>query len=213
MLDCMKMLQNHYDLLHDIGGLNIAPFTIELIPDKDNNLRFVYAEHNIPGIFKDSRVIDLAHANTHSNLQEILADDKALNTLSNIIDISERFHRETKKAGRAMYPDIWGENNILGVKDNNVFPEYSLHQTFSPSNNGYLLLVTSSLLKADGIGLFNQRPDFRLVIFHTLESMKRLVDQLGKNTEERILRPTPMESVLFFLADIKTQMSKAGINF
>ena len=217
MLECLKLLKDYYTLLRDLGhskGLNIAPFDIELIEDKNKNLRLVYAEPNIPGIFKDDRVIDLSHANTHSNPQKILIDDQALNSLSNIVDLCKEFHAETKKDGRSMYPDIWGENNILGIKNNAVFNDHALKQDSSPSNTGYPLFGTSSLIKLNGPKrLFNQRPDFQLVIAHVLDSMQRLVDQRGKNTEERILRPTPMESVLFFLADTKTQMSKAGINF
>ena len=217
MLDCLKFLEDNYALLKEIGsskGLNILPFSTKLISDKNGNLRVVYAEPDVGEIFKDPRIIDLAHANTYSNPQTVLADDKALNSLSNIIDFCKEFHRQTKSQGRSMYPDIWGENNILGIKDKNALEEYSLKLDPFPQNSGYPLFGNSSLLKANGSeGLFNQRPDFRLVIFHTLESMKRLVDQIGKNTEERILRPTPMESVLFFLADTKTQMSKAGINF
>jgi hypothetical protein len=215
MLECLKLLKDYYTLLRDLGrskGLNIAPFDIELIEDKNKNLRLVYAEPNIPGIFKDDRVIDLSHANTHSSPQKILIDDQALNSLSNIVDLCKEFHAETKKDGRSMYPDIWGENNILGIKNNAVFNDHALKQDSSPSNTGYPLFGTSSLIKLNAPKrLFNQRPDFQLVIAHVLDSMQRLVDQRGKPTEERILRPTPKESLLFALSEIKTKMSQAGL--
>jgi hypothetical protein len=210
MEDCLKFLEDHYSLLRGIGsskGLNIAPFSTELIPDKNGNLRVVYAEPDVGGIFRDPRIMDLAHANIHSNPEGVLSDDQALKSLSNIIDFSKEFHLITRKKGRPMYPDIWGEYNILGIKKAlDVFREYSLNLNHFPQNYGYPLLGNSSLLKAnDSNGLFNERPDFQLIISCVLDSMQRLIEQ-------RALPLDPIHNILFQLAHIKTIVNKSGVN-
>ena len=217
MRDCLKFLADHYDLLREISsskGLNILPFNTELIPDRNGNLRVVYAEPDVGRIFKDPRIIDLAHARIYSSPRAVLSDDRALASLSNIVDLSRQFYYQTKKAGRPMYPDIWGENNVLGIKAPQLLTEYSLNLNNIPKNSGYPLLGNSSLLKAnDSHGLFNERPDFQLVISSVLGSMQRLIDQKSKSVEQRALHLDPIQDLLFQLAHMKTRMNQVGVNF
>jgi hypothetical protein len=113
-----------------------------------------------------------------------------------------------------MHLDIWGENNILGINDVRVLTEHGLHPNHWPEKPGYPLFGNSSLLKAnDSDGLFNERADFRLIISLVLDSMERIIEKQGKPIEERGLRFTPIEKILFYMADTKTALSRAGINF
>lgn len=170
----------------------------------------IYIEPDIGNLFQDPQSTNLAYEEIHPPpKKKILDDAKTLQTIQNIIDLTEKFHQETKRLESPMLPDLWGSHNISGVSseqallDNNIPPE---NLNVAP-DNAYTLVANSSILKLNGPEpLFNQRPDFRLVILELVESFKRIIN------EKTFSNPLPAEA-LFQAAHLKTWISKTiGIN-
>ena len=189
--------------------LNIPDFQIELIEDRKGKYRLVYAEPDIGALFKDPAVIDLAYEKfRNKNPEQILKDKKALESIGKLIDLCGDFHDFSKKElKRPMHLDIWGETNIVGVKDNAVFTEHGIKKADFKDTRlsdilGYPLVANSSLIKANTPQrLFNERKDFQLIISQVLESLKRITD------EKNLKNPLGRE-FLYLAAKLKSTLSK-----
>jgi hypothetical protein len=204
----MEFLRNMYEILWEIGkdyGLVIPDFHMDLIADKQGRLRLTYVEPDIGNLFKDPRSMDLAYENLHKKKPEkILKDAKILQTIQNIINLAEKFHKETQTRKTPMQLDIWGSFNIAGITNQEALTSLNIpseNLTVAPQN-AHTLLANSSIIKANNANnLFNEGLAFRSVILEVLESFKRILN------EKTFTNPLPTEA-LFQAAHLKTWISK-----
>jgi hypothetical protein len=208
MRENMEFLRNMYEVLWEIGkdyGLVIPDFHMDLIADKQGRLRLTYVEPDIGNLFKDPRSVDLAYEEIHKSAPEkILKDAKTLQTIQNIISLTERFYKQTQKLKTPMLPDIWGSFNIAGITNQEALTSLNIpsENLAVVPQNAHTLLANSSIIKANNANnLFNQGLAFRSVILEVLESFKRIIN------EQKFTNPLPTEA-LFQAAHLKTWISK-----